>query len=683
MNSDYYGFNGEELHNDKNYDSYDDEENRKIKLSKFIFIFLGLILLILIIFFLVRACTKSNSNDIQLSSITTSAGYLSPKFSKDNKIYTLLIPTDIVTIDCASQNKNVTIKGCNESIKITKDSLYVHRITVTNKDGNSQVYTLKIKYSEVDTNSYIQQINGIPVEYTSKDITVSVVLNDSFKYDSKPYSFDGGNTWQSNNYIVVSENKTINLYVKDSEGHLSNLKEIIIDKIDKVVPVVSIKSSIASNSLSNSNITLMASVNPKENISGYTYQWYKDKKLINGANSSSYIATQSGSYTVKVTTGSGISTLSNEYIAKIDKNVMDNDKESIPIINSVTGNVNNWTKEDVVLTINASSSVGLHDYPYSFDGGNTWQKNNSKEFKTNQTVVIKVRDKNGNISSTNTQKITKIDKEGPTIKIIPSTTSLTTGTVDLTVIANDVDSKVAVNGYSWTNATSGFGTVMTKRVTENGTYTIWVKDNAGNVSSLSYAVLCIIREELSIPVISGGNLIWTNNSVVLNIVSPSISSLGYKVSNYEYYISKSGTSLIGGSWININDTSINITKEGLNYIFVRGKSNDGKTFSLISEPVVTKIDKTPPTAKVNIYEKVTESGNIYYLKLVGTDNLSKNLTYSWYDSSSNQLINNYCVTANQKGYFPYQIKDEAGNTLTSEAYLNPNLSYVQYNGECD
>jgi len=56
-----------------------------------------------------------------------------------------------------------------------------------------------------------------------------------------------------------------------------------------------------------------------------TYQWYKDNTLIGGATSQTYVAPQSGSYTVAVTDGSGCSATSsaaNVIITDI-KNVAD------------------------------------------------------------------------------------------------------------------------------------------------------------------------------------------------------------------------------------------------------------------------------------------------------------------------------------------------------------------------
>ena len=85
------------------------------------------------------------------------------------------------------------------------------------------------------------------------------------------------------------------------------------------------------------------------------------------------------------------------------------DKQA-PIINSVTGNPTEWTKENVTLTVNASDSLsGIKEY--SFDGGENWQEENTKDYNQNTNgIVIKVRDNAGNIATYDTINITKIIK---------------------------------------------------------------------------------------------------------------------------------------------------------------------------------------------------------------------------------------------------------------------------------
>ncbi len=95
--------------------------------------------------------------------------------------------------------------------------------------------------------------------------------------------------------------------------------------------------------------------------------------------------------------------------------VIKNSKFSVDI----TGNSHEWTDKDITLEVNAQSLEGtlLNDEAYSFDDGETWQKENKKTFSSNGTVKIRVRDIEGNVSAAFKEKISKIDKVVPKVKL--------------------------------------------------------------------------------------------------------------------------------------------------------------------------------------------------------------------------------------------------------------------------
>ena len=49
------------------------------------------------------------------------------------------------------------------------------------------------------------------------------------------YSFDGGTTWQKQNSIKISENKLLNIMIKNKLGLLSNEIKYEVDKIEQIV----------------------------------------------------------------------------------------------------------------------------------------------------------------------------------------------------------------------------------------------------------------------------------------------------------------------------------------------------------------------------------------------------------------------------------------------------------------
>ena len=73
-----------------------------------------------------------------------------------------------------------------------------------------------------------------------------------------------------------------------------------------------------------------------------------------------------------------------------------------PKITNVTGNPTQWTNKNVTLRIFAGDS---------FDGGKTWQSENTKTYTNNTAkILIKVKDKAGNIATYSTiKKLPKLE----------------------------------------------------------------------------------------------------------------------------------------------------------------------------------------------------------------------------------------------------------------------------------
>ena len=163
-----------------------------------------------------------------------------------------------------------------------------------------------------------------------------------------------------------------------------------------------------------------------------------------------------------------------------------------PTIEKIEGNPLKWTNESVTLRIVGAKDheTGLHELPYSFDGGATWQAENYKTFDENTDgIIIKVRNKEYKEYTSDTINIDKIDKENPTIAILEE---------------NDTDLYKAVK-YKVSDENSGikyvsalnFKTEMNGnqknyegeyKIYLNGEYTIRVEDQAGNSSELKVQV---------------------------------------------------------------------------------------------------------------------------------------------------------------------------------------------------
>lgn len=144
----------------------------------------------------------------------------------------------------------------------------------------------------------------------------------------------------------------------------------------------------------------------------------------------------------------------------------------------VLGNSVDWTDKDITLEVNAFSLEGkeLHTEAYSFDDGENWQKENKMSFSENQTVKIRVRDIEGNISAAVKEKINKIDKVNPKVKISIKNKKLTAV----------VTPNKAPSGYSYTWYLNGEEIKKANKVNytakASGNYKVKVTTGIGKVA---------------------------------------------------------------------------------------------------------------------------------------------------------------------------------------------------------
>lgn len=174
-----------------------------------------------------------------------------------------------------------------------------------------------------------------------------------------------------------------------------------------------------------------------------------------------------------------------------------------PTISGITKSPAGWTNQNVSFTVAASDSgSGLASSAYSFSnasGSYSWGTTKSKTYSTNQTVYFGVRDNAGNIATTS--RNTYIDKLAPSIPTYSGYNgNWTNKDVTVTVKSTDraANSSYGCSGvksysssntqgsYSWKDA-SAVNASYNFTYTSNGTYYIYAKDQAGNISSDSTA----------------------------------------------------------------------------------------------------------------------------------------------------------------------------------------------------
>ena len=371
------------------------------------------------------------------------------------------------------------------------------------KDPTIEKFTLNL--SAVTTTSSIR------VTVTPKSGDSNVLINEYY------YQLDDGK--------VISSDKASHLYENLKAEENGKLKDYVIK----------VKACTKNGKCEEETIT----VNLKK-INGISYDYspkgwslektitftYPEIKDINGQIIGKNEVSTDGGKTFKIYRGSITVNKDTKIIARITDGTNSLEATGItlsqfdhtaPTITSVTGNASSWTNKDVTLTVNGAEDKGdnnvkpgsgLADAAYSFDGGATWQASASKTYSANKSgIVIKVRDKLGNIYTHSNIAITKIDKTAPTCgNWIGQNTTWTKNNV--TVYAQCSDSASGCK----TSQSSGVlitGTTRTKSVSDV------IEDNAGNKTTCTGTVNAFIDQTPPSCTSSGGSTAWTNNSRTL------------------------------------------------------------------------------------------------------------------------------------------------------------------------
>lgn len=374
------------------------------------------------------------------------------------------------------------------------------------KDSNVEKFTLNL--------SAITTTNSIRVTVTPKNGEQNVIINEYY------YQLDDGK--------VISSNKASHLYENLKAEENGKLKDYVIK-----VKACTKKGKCVEEKIT---VNLKQIDGIKYNLS--TKEWslektitftYPEIKNIDGQSIGKNEISTDGGRTFKIYRGSITVNKDTTFVARITDGT--NTKSSIsvlvnkfdhtaPTITNVTGNPDKWTNQNVTLTVNGAKDKGdnnvepgsgLADVAYSFDGGATWQASASKTYTSNTNgIVIKVRDKLGNIYTHSSIAITKIDKMGPSkpsISLVKSDNngyssgSWTNQSVLTDVRSSDSQSGIAYYQYShdninWSNDISKLGwtyayysgkDILQYWITWDGQWNFYIRavDNVGNVSESS------------------------------------------------------------------------------------------------------------------------------------------------------------------------------------------------------
>ena len=261
----------------------------------------------------IRIAANASSGS-QNGAVTISSGSENGNFNITGNVYTIpnitgTLNTCVGSSSNLNPSNNVTWTSSNQSVATVNNSGDVTGIspgttTITcSRNGctDSVVFTVFGISASITTNSNLSYCQGSPI---------SVVFNSN---SGSGLTFQ----WYRNNNIISGA--TLSSYtatsagsytveVTDSSSGCSDVSSAIVVSANQL-PTVTISSP--DNSIcQGGNSVLQANTN---NNSNYTFAWYNNGVAISGANSPSYTAIQSGTYTVHATNSSGCVGISPNY----------------------------------------------------------------------------------------------------------------------------------------------------------------------------------------------------------------------------------------------------------------------------------------------------------------------------------------------------------------------------------
>ena len=177
---------------------------------------------------------------------------------------------------------------------------------------------------------------------------------------------------------------------------------------------------------------------------------------------------------------------------------------------------------NLIIIENTENTVAYAKERYKFSLLSSEIASNSLSKKINAKIVIDKKE---------------VDVTKPECNIIVTPEEWATSKT-LTIIGNDANSGLASNPYSWDG--TNYSTEQTKNITENGTYTAYVKDKVGNIQ-ICNKTITKIETNITAPVLTSSS--GTSNSIT-TVYNAGSAQSGIKTTTC-YYGENSSPSTVG------------------------------------------------------------------------------------------------------------------------------------------
>lgn len=422
----------------------------------------------------------------------------------------------------------IDFAGNNQSIKLVQDGNSFSLQGIPQKVGT---YTYRARFDGIMEGTAISsifcefQINirdcGKPLQPTifvskvSKPTTQSpnaICQDSTLQLNLRNFSKGSTFTWQRNNVDIPNEKDSI-WVIKNSQGGnytcVAYQPQLCPEKMTttptKITffpkPTATLTASSPTGTLCQGGIVKLTG---SSDIANVKYQWFRENVIVNNATNSIFDATESGNYTVKVTSPDGCVNTSSP------QNVVSNTPPNAEITTS-----NKVICKGKHITISATSGTG-NVYSWTRDG--VTLSNNSYLFITNQTGKYTVKITAPNTCSTTSKPFELAQVEIPNVSIVnPSGNQLCQGSnATLTIKGN------ALSSFQWLKdgVKLGSETKNSLSVSQEGEYAVSVIDTNG-CENTSVVEKIMLVNKVIVKLDSVPSLCGTNNPIITLIGTPS------------------------------------------------------------------------------------------------------------------------------------------------------------------
>ena len=470
------------------------------------------------------------------------------------------------------QSVTPTINNADASFKLTSGSLAPKGSNNDSVNYNLKLWmnydtpaidevmsaTFKSKISVVSVYTEEENLNNeITITYNTKatdytkdsetvDINATSINYNLIEYSTDNITYTSINT-PSKNVIITktyTEDKDETIYFRDEMGNLKSEK-IVLSKLDKTGPVITVS---ASSDWGSSNTISITLEDEKSGLNGYALTETETEP-----SEWTSITGKSTTITKEVTSNKKYYVYVKDVLGNISHKevAVSHVDTSAPTIVSLTEQ-SSYGATSTITAVAKDTESGITGYAFTESSTEPTNWTSVDNVITESTYTYKAS-KNGTIyfwvkdgaGHTTNKAITvsKVDVTAPTVTLSLSDETTWTKSKTLTMNFSDNDSGLA--GYAVTTAEttpttwtsiSGTSVSKTQSITKNGTYYVWVKDNRGLINNVNILINKIdaLKPQIDFDIKSDGGSIEIDASKSVDNES-GIAKYEYSIDDKNYY----------------------------------------------------------------------------------------------------------------------------------------------------